>query len=134
MPPEYYVGALHDPIHKDIGRNRPGRSIKVNTSKLAVKDLTVKVVEASDLNALVKEVYGEDFNFHRDYDLDYNSDLDDLNIYCEFEVKASDFNDDICDRICQFVITGDHEGLTRALLIDLCGRGVIEPGNYLIQS
>ena len=92
-------------------------------------------VEAGDLDRLVKEVYGHEFETVADVEA-YNGfrkefmdigehgdklDCDELNEYQERDLE-------------EFKKVGMKKGfMTRTLLNDLCRRGYIEPGNYLID-
>ena len=133
MPPEYYVGALHDTIHVEVGRTRLVKAVKArrlpmeSSEELSIKEETFKVVQAPDLNLFVEDIYGKRFSFNMDMNADAGA-------YYEFQVKNKELLDDVQSRLDDFIETGSHCCLTQVILIDLCRRGLIEPGVYLIEN
>lgn len=97
-----------------------------NQPKLICEKQTVTVIEASDLDNFVKEVYGQYFSFVVDQEARNDSTHsfprigEPLHEYHEKDLK-------------EFIETGEHDHLARTLLNDLCRKGLIEAGKYVVN-
>ena len=96
-------------------------------SILKTKDFWVHQVEYYDIDNFVKQVYGYDFSIAASEELKNDSQK-------TFLVKKEELDEYEKETIEVFMKCGeDHGFMTGVLLNDLCNKGFIEPGEYLVN-
>jgi hypothetical protein len=81
------------------------------------------VVDYNDLNDFVSNHYGKAFNVVEDWEMSNDS-------YISFNVSEGKVDKYDLE---EFIEEGSYSYLTRTILIDLCNKGLINPGKYLIE-
>lgn len=100
-----------------------------NRTKANLKGKHVSFYEVNwyDLEELICKIYSIDYEFQADVECDNDTSHD-------FNIKKEVFNDWDRDRLKDFIDTnGRKTNMTRVLLKDMCNKGILSPGNYLIQ-
>ena len=91
-----------------------------------MKKKTIISIDYNELDKLVKENYKQKFEVVEDLELSNDSDKlisvskEKLSIYEEANIR-------------KFVDTGHYNWTTHTLLKDMCNKGIIEEGDYLIK-
>jgi hypothetical protein len=94
--------------------------------ELKIKKAEYYEVNDSDLNAFIKEQYGQEYDFAScEEAIADNSRI--------FSVKSGNLYPNDLSKLKDFKSTGRCNYFTDILLMDLCNRGLIEPGEYLIR-
>lgn len=98
-----------------------------NESKMQFKpeQKTFFVVDFSEIERLVKETYGQEFEFPCDQES-----MNGVSYRWSIDGKVSEYNR---KKIQVFQLSGKHSFLACPLMDDLCARGIIPPGEYLIE-
>jgi hypothetical protein len=84
-------------------------------------------IDSSDLNDLVKEVYKRDYCFEADMETGH----DDI---IEITVEKGELGDYDAEKLKDFLRIGEHNRVASALMNDLCNRGYIIEGDYLVET
>ena len=95
-------------------------------AELEYKKMEVFKVDYSEIENLVEKVYGHSFNFHADEEMGSDS-------YRLYNVNG-EVNESAEKALKEFKETGYNQFITRTLLNDMCRQGVIEKGNYLVDT
>jgi hypothetical protein len=95
-------------------------------SKLNPQRLEFLVVDYSDFEELVQEVYGQEYSFIEDVE----SGDDSSHSFREITGEVKEYAEKSLAKFKEF---GQYCFLARTLLQDLCRQGHIEAGNYLID-
>ena len=82
-------------------------------------------VEYRDLQQFIKDVYKKNFSFVADNECQNDSQH-------TFIVKKEELDDYDKEKLKKFKKTGVYDYITSILLTDMCNRGIIEEGMYLI--
>jgi hypothetical protein len=82
-------------------------------------------VDYFDLQEEIKRVYEKEFDILEDLNANNDSSLE-----TKVQPKVDKFDQDIIDK---WVQTGEGSFLTRALMNDLCAKGHIPEGSYVIR-
>lgn len=105
---------------------------------MKTKELSVILVEYGDLEDLIKETFGHEFSIPED--LECNNDTYHLfrniteHVGVTFFNNGSSFKADwTIDDLNEFKEAGNHNGLLRTILEELCRLGKIKPGHYLVN-
>lgn len=97
---------------------------------MRIQEITYKLVRDSDLEALIAEVYELEGGFSVAADLECGNDS-----YHRFEVRAKAMGEYSQSQLNKFTAS-KKQGESRMLsyiLLDLCNRSYIAPGQYLIE-
>jgi len=96
-----------------------------------LKHTTYAVFEVNyrDFERLVKEVYGQNYEFI----VDCECGNDTQHVYLCVGGKGDDLDEYDYKRLDEFARTGKYCWLAQTILADLCQRGIIDPGNYIIR-
>lgn len=97
-----------------------------NESELKHEKLTVLAVEAWDFNPFVERIYGRYFCFAADQEARNGS----THSFRNIGEPLDEYDEEI---LKEFIETGKHNNLARVLLNDLCAKGLIESGHYIIR-
>ena len=87
----------------------------------------VFILDYSEFDALTKEVYGREYDFVPSEEANNDSE------YYFPKVTAAGLDEYDSEQLRKFINGEEVNWLTRALLQDLCFKGEIPPGNYLIR-
>jgi len=87
---------------------------------------TFIVVDALDLEQQVQKSFGQPFNFQADQELGNDSEK-----VFQIEARLENSFDNL--RLTEFNEGRDPGAMTQSLLEELCRRGEIEPGRYLVR-
>ena len=90
------------------------------------KKRSVITVEHNDMDKFISEVYDRTFEFVADEEANNYSSY-------EFTVERKTLDDYDTKKLDGFKATGKGQFLSLLLLTDLCNKGLIESGDYIIQ-
>jgi len=93
---------------------------------MKVNKVTVLKVNYKELDRAISTHYGKPFDVVADQELNNDSEKE-INIY------PAVLDDYERKQVVHFKETGSYNFSLRALLIDMCNEGIVEPGNYLIE-
>jgi len=100
----------------------------IDISDIKISEKHIFEIECWDFNNLVKRVYGHDYEYVADTECGNDScqSYDEIGL-CDISNKRSE------EDLEKFIKTGNGNFMARILLVDMCRRKVIKPGNYLIN-
>lgn len=91
------------------------------------KHVSYYEVDWHDLENLIHKTYNVDYDFQADMGCGNDSSHD-------FNIKEGALDNWDRDRLKDFIDTNGRKiYMTRVLLEDMCNKGILSPGNYLIQ-
>ncbi|MBI5066533.1 hypothetical protein HZA97_09975 [Candidatus Woesearchaeota archaeon] len=99
---------------------------KQKTPQLKVEEISLFKVESAHLENFVEQVYNQEFNFTDAEEVsdDVSKEFHEIDGVIE-EYDKSDLE--------EFIKDGSYKYATRVILNDLCRKGLIKPGNYLVN-
>ena len=95
--------------------------------ELKSKAATYIEIAYSDFDRFVSEVYGQAFEIIA---------VEEAHNYCMLRfarIKKEELHEYDAKKLAEFAETGQGLFLARIILTDMCNRGIIEPGDYLIE-
>lgn len=103
--------------------------IYIDINDIKIEEKTYFEMNYSDFEKIVKKVYGcDDYEYVDDAGCgNYCNQLYD---HIEFEDKFSKYDE---EELKKFIETGKGSGMSRILLMDMCRKKIIKPGNYIID-
>jgi hypothetical protein len=96
---------------------------------MKIRTKVIHEVEYNELERLVRETYKHDFSFVADQELSNDS----SKTFNGIDGVRDDSSDWDVNRWKKWVEDGCYSCMSRDILNDLAGRGLIPPGDYVIQ-
>ena len=100
--------------------------LNADKPELEVEQKTVFKVDYNDLDDFISEVYGHRYEIVADEELSNYSSK-------EFDIKKEVLDDYDSKSLQEFIDDGKGQFNARLILIDLCNKGLIEEGDYIIK-